>query len=64
MVERLALRAASQYVGIPENTLRWWRQSDTGPRSYALGGKVFYDIADLDQWVEEQKAASARGGVQ
>jgi hypothetical protein len=60
---RLTLREASEYLHIPENTLRWYRTCGTGPRSFTLGGKVFYDVADLDGWVESQKAATARGGL-
>lgn len=61
MPERMTLRQASEYLNVPENTLRWWRTCNQGPRSYALGRKVFYDRADLDQWVESQKAVTARG---
>ena len=62
MFDRLTLRQASEYLNIPVNTLRWYRTCGTGPRSYSLGGKVFYDKADLDAWVATEKAATARGG--
>lgn len=58
----MTLREASIYLHIPENSLRWYRTTGDGPRSYKLGGKVFYDRADCDAWVESQKAATARGG--
>jgi hypothetical protein len=61
--QRLTLRQASDYLNVPQNTLRWWRTCNTGPRSYALGGKVFYDRGDLDAWVGNQKAGSLRGGA-
>lgn len=50
--------------GIPEGTLRWWRSTGQGPRSYKLGRTVFYDETDVEAWVELQKMATARGGVQ
>jgi hypothetical protein len=59
---RLTLKQATEYLNIPENTLRWWRTCNEGPRSYALGRKVFYDRDDLDRWAEVQKAATTRGG--
>ena len=35
-----------------------------GPRSFKLGKTVFYDADDVAKWVEAQKAATAKGGVQ
>jgi hypothetical protein len=59
MSERLTLRQASEYLNIPVNTLSWYRNCGTGPQSYSLGGKVFYDRADLNSWVANEKAATA-----
>lgn len=33
----------------------------TGPRSYRLGRHTFYDIADLNAWVEAEAAKTERG---
>ncbi|OBC08984.1 hypothetical protein A5784_06300 [Mycobacterium sp. 852013-50091_SCH5140682] len=63
MPDRLTLAETSKYLNIPENTLRWWRSSGEGPRSYSLGRKVFYDRTDLDAWVSAQKAQTVRGGA-
>ncbi len=55
--------------GIPEPTWRGWRHEDrkrppghpwTGPRFYKLGATVFYDRAEVQEWVEAQKAAAAK----
>ena len=35
-----------------------------GPRSFKLGKTVFHDADDVAEWVEAQKAATAKGGVQ
>lgn len=61
---RLNTRQAAEYLGIPEATLRWFRhKGDRGPRSYALTKRhVVYDVADLQEWAEAQKAATSRGG--
>jgi Helix-turn-helix domain len=62
---RLTTRQASEWLGLPEATLRWYRhRGDRGPRSYGLGSRIFYDLADLEMWAESQKAATAKGGVQ
>lgn len=61
---RLGAQDAAKYLGIPSlDTLRYWRYQGTGPRSYRLGRHTFYDVADLDAWVAQQKAATAVGGV-
>ena len=59
---RLNTAQASEYLGIPVATLRWFRHMGQGPRSYRLGHRAFYDLADLQAWVAAQKAATQRGG--
>jgi hypothetical protein len=58
--------------GIPEATWRGWRHEDrkrpigepwTGPRFFKLGSIVMYDQADVQAWVEEQKASTCKGAV-
>lgn len=61
---RLGTKDTAEYLGgFSEDTLRYWRYNGTGPRSYRLGRRTFYDIADLDAWVAERKAATAVGGL-
>lgn len=64
MPVRLLTREASQYLSLPESTLRYYRHVGKGPASYVLGRKVFYDVSDLDAWMEVEKSATLRGGVQ
>ncbi|WP_232375005.1 helix-turn-helix transcriptional regulator [Mycolicibacterium mengxianglii] len=64
MSERLTLKEASEYLRVPVGTLRWFRQCGTGPTSYVLGRRVFYDPADLERWVDAQKVATRRGDSQ
>jgi predicted DNA-binding transcriptional regulator AlpA len=61
---RLTTRRAAEFLGISEATLRWFRhKGDRGPRSYALTKRhVVYDLADLQEWAEGQKAATSKGG--
>jgi DNA-binding transcriptional MerR regulator len=63
MPTRLPTREASEYLSLPESTLRYYRHVGIGPASYVLGRRVFYDVADLDAWKDAQKAATLRGGV-
>lgn len=59
---RLSTAEASDYTRIPGSTLRYWRHNRTGPASYSIGARVFYDITDLDAWIAAQKAATVPGG--
>jgi hypothetical protein len=62
---RLTTLQASEWLGLPEATLRWYRhRGDRGPRSYQLGSRIFYDLGDLEQWERAQKAKTAKGGGQ
>ena len=59
-VRRWAYEAdASEYLQIPMPTLRGWRQRGVGPRFYKIGGRVRYDLDDLDAWIAAQ-ASDAR----
>jgi hypothetical protein len=62
-IPRLSTRQAAEYTGVAESTLRYYRHAGIGPASYTITSKVFYDVADLDDWISAQKAASLRGGV-
>jgi hypothetical protein len=63
MTERVKVEGASEFTGVPVGTLRFWRATNQGPRSYVVGRRLWYDIEDLQAWVDAEKAASARGGV-
>ena len=59
---RLNTQQASEWLGLPEATLRWYRhRGDRGPRSYCLGSRIFYDLGDLEQW--ETGAEGCNGQV-
>lgn len=61
---RMTTNQAADYIGIPAATARYWRHKGEGPASYTLGGRrVVYDLADLDAWLDAQKAATVRGGI-
>ena len=45
----------SDLLGIPQETLRWWRHvGNRGPKSFKLGRKVAYWRDDVEDWVRTQ----------
>lgn len=53
---------AADYCGPAPPTLRYYRHAGVGPVSYRIGSKVYYDRADLDDWLTAKKDASMRRG--
>jgi len=54
----LRTREVAELTGIAEGTLRWWRYTSQGPKSFTLGRRVVYDAEDVRRWIDEQYAAS------
>jgi DNA-binding transcriptional MerR regulator len=61
--EEVNIEGASAITGIPVPTLRFWRATDQGPKSYTIGNRLRYDVSDLEAWMEAEKAKTVRGGV-
>lgn len=62
--EFLTTKKVAELYGLPEGTLRYYRQLGIGPASFKLTGKrVVYRRSEVDRWVAEQEATSGRGGV-
>ncbi|ONM47173.1 helix-turn-helix transcriptional regulator [Nocardia donostiensis] len=61
--EILITREVAELTGIPEGTLRFWRHKGVGPASFTLNAKrVVYRRSEIERWIEEQEAATRRGG--
>lgn len=52
---RLSIRDAATQLGVPESTMRYWRRVGKGPKSYAIGRLIFYDVADLNAFLAQNK---------
>ena len=65
MTKRHNTEAAAEYLGVPVDTLKYWRSRDCGPKYRKLpNGKVDYSERDLDAFsnahvVEPGQAARA-----
>jgi hypothetical protein len=58
-------RELSEIWGVPESTLRYWRCAETGPPYVKLGGRIKYDLADVERYVRANKrmpSVRAHGG--
>lgn len=45
----------AEYVGVHENTVRWWRHEKIGPRSIKLSQRrVRYRPQDVEEWLESK----------
>jgi hypothetical protein len=55
---------AAEYTSIPASTLRWMRYVGVGPRFSKPRGRVLYDVADLDAFMDSGRrvTSSVRAG--
>jgi predicted DNA-binding transcriptional regulator AlpA len=62
----LSASEAAKLLRLASQTLAKKRVEGTGPRYVKLGRRVFYDPADLSEWIEANKRhnTSERGGGQ
>ena len=60
---RVKIERASEITGVPVGTLRFWQATNQGPRSYVVGRRLWFDLVDLSEWFDAQKALSVRGGA-
>ena len=46
------------YLRVARQTLAKWRCIGTGPRFVRIGGRIFYDVADLETFIADRKFGS------
>lgn len=62
-VELLGTKRAALFISDLEDplsprTLEKWRWAGTGPRFIRVGGRVYYRLSDLEDWLRSQTRAS------
>ncbi|MCX7540616.1 helix-turn-helix transcriptional regulator [Corynebacterium antarcticum] len=62
-MDHLTTAQASELLGIPVATLRYWRSIGQGPRSFKMGRLTFYRRDELEAWVEAQYNATVSGAA-
>jgi hypothetical protein len=55
----LNTKQAAEYTGIPASTLRWMRYIGVGPKFYKPRGRVLYDVADLDAFMDSGRRVTS-----
>jgi hypothetical protein len=61
----VSTKELSEIWGVAESTLRYWRCAEIGPIYVKLGGRIKYDLADVDRYVRANKrmpSVRAHGG--
>jgi len=50
----IGVKELSEYLGIPEHTIRDWSYKGIGPKSYRVGRWLKYRQSEIDEWLETQ----------
>jgi hypothetical protein len=61
----VSTKELSEIWGVAESTLRYWRCAEIGPTYVKLGGRIKYDLADVERYVRANKrmpSVRAHGG--
>jgi len=61
----VSTKELAEMWGVPESTLRYWRCAEVGPPYVKLGGRIKYDLADVELYVRANKrmpSVRAHGG--
>jgi hypothetical protein len=61
----VSTKELSKMWDMPESTLRYWRCAGIGPTYVKLGGRIKYDLADVEAYVRANKrkpSVRAHGG--
>jgi predicted DNA-binding transcriptional regulator AlpA len=45
-------RQFAEMIDRPEPTIRWWRATGFGPQSVRIGRTVYYDLDEVNAWIE------------
>lgn len=54
-VKLLRSKEVAAMLGIPEGTLRYWRNVGTGPVWHKLEGSIRYHLDDVSRYVESNR---------
>jgi predicted DNA-binding transcriptional regulator AlpA len=55
MEKLFSLPEVAALLGASPDTLRYWRKTGQGPKSFKLGRRVVYSEQDISDWITEQR---------
>lgn len=50
----IGTRELAEFIGTPEATLRYWRHTGRGPKSFRVGRRIVYRRSVVVAWLDEQ----------
>ena len=53
--QRIGAPAAAKLIGISAPSLCIMRKNNRGPEYYKIGGRYYYNLSDIDAWIESCK---------
>lgn len=56
--ELLTLDDVAEILTTSPNTVRWWRQTGTGPGFFKIGRRLYTTVGDLRAYIRQQRLAS------
>ncbi len=56
--ELLTLDDVAEILMAPVNTVRWWRQTGTGPEFFKIGRRLYTTVGELRRFIREQRLAA------
>ncbi|CAN5533036.1 hypothetical protein BH10ACT10_BH10ACT10_14160 [soil metagenome] len=57
--ELLNLSEVAEILRVPVNTLRWWRQRNTGPEFFKMGRRLVTTVGDVRRFIRQQRRGVA-----
>ena len=52
----LTIHEVAALLRVPEGTLRYWRDCNTGPASLKIGRHVRFSLAEIQEWLTRQRS--------
>ncbi|HEY4030857.1 MAG TPA: helix-turn-helix domain-containing protein [Caulobacteraceae bacterium] len=52
---RLTAHEVAERLGFTKKTVFNWRYKNTGPRSFKIGGRIFFLKSEVDAWEKSQE---------
>jgi len=53
--ELLTLSEVADILRVSVNTLRWWRQNQTGPEFFKIGRHLVTTVGDVRRYIRQQR---------